>query len=228
MDITRIDEQAARLRQVRELRGYRTAKDAANRFGWNYTTYSQHERGQAAITRAVSDYARAYKVSEGWLIAGEGEGISPFDKRKVSLVGFVGAGAQVEPDFEQVPPEGLETIDVPFDLPEEMLAFGVRGDSMLPAFKSGSVIVVYKEQQRPLEQFFGEEAAVRTSDGRRFIKTIMRGQGGLVNLLSWNAAPIENVHLDWIGEIFAVIPPLALKKVSRQGGIQGRLPLKTA
>ncbi|HEV2502362.1 MAG TPA: XRE family transcriptional regulator [Mesorhizobium sp.] len=228
MDITRIDEQAERLRRVRALRGYRTAKDAAERFGFNYSTYSQHERGQSAITRAASDYARAYKVSEGWLLSGEGEGPSPFDKRKVKLVGYVGAGAQVEPDFEQVPEEGLEQIDVPFDLPDEMVAFGVRGDSMLPVFKDGSVIVVYREQQRPLEHFFGEEAAVRTEDGRRFIKTIMRGQNGSVNLISWNAAAIENVHLAWVGEIFAVIPPLALKKVKRQGGLQGNLRLKTA
>lgn len=227
MDVTRIDEQAARLRQVRELRGFKHAKDAAARYNFNYTTYSQHERGQTAITRAAKDYARAFKVSEGWLLTGEGEGPAAGDRRTVRLMGYVGAGAEVEPDFEQVPEEGLETIEVPFPLPDEMIAFGVRGDSMLPVFKNGAVIVVYKEQQRPIEQFYGEEAAVRTSDGRRFIKTIMRGQAG-VNLISWNAAPIENVMLEWIGEIFAVLPPLALKKVQKQGGLQGSLPLKSA
>lgn len=227
MDISRQDEQAARLRQVRELRGFKSAADAARRYNFNYTTYSQHERGVAAITRAAKDYARAFKVREGWLLTGEGEGPDVGDRRSVKLMGYVGAGAEVEPDFEQVPEEGLETIEVPFPLPDEMIAFGVRGDSMLPVFKSGAVIVVYKEQQRPIEQFYGEEAAVRTSDGRRYIKTIMRGQSG-VNLISWNAAPIENVALEWIGEIFAVLPPLAMKKVQKQGGLQGNLRLKTA
>jgi phage repressor protein C with HTH and peptisase S24 domain len=143
----------------------------------------------------------------------------------VKLMGYLGAGAEVEPDFEQVPPEGLDQIAIPFPLPDEMIAFMVRGDSMLPVFKDGAIIVVYSEQKKPLESFYGEEAAVRTSDGRRYIKTIMRGQTG-VNLFSWNANPIENVHLDWIGEIFAVLPPSALKKMARQGGVQGNLKLR--
>lgn len=227
MDITRIDEQAARLRQVRELRGFKHAKEAAERHHFVYATYSQHERGQSAITRAAKDYARAFKVSEAWLLTGEGNG--PDATNVVRIMGYVGAGAQIEPDFEQVPPEGLGEITAPFDLPEDMLAFGVKGDSMLPVYKNGAVIVVYREQQRPLEAFFGEEAIVRTGDGRRYIKTVMRGSSaGTVNLLSWNAPAIENVRLEWIGEIFAIIPPLALKKVSRAGGLQGQLRLKQA
>lgn len=140
----------------------------------------------------------------------------------VPLMGYIGAGAEIEPDFEQTPHEGLDQIHVPFPLPDEMVAFEVRGDSMLPVYKNGHVVIVYRDQKRPIEAFFGEEAAVRTSDGRRFIKTIMRGTPG-VNLMSWNAAPIENVHLDWIGEIFAVLPRTSLKHVERKGGIQGRL-----
>lgn len=60
-------------------------------------------------------------------------------------------------------------------------------------------------------------SGVRTSDGRRFIKTIMRGADG-VNLMSWNAAPIEDVKLEWIGEIFAVLPRQALRHVDKKAG----------
>ncbi len=98
---------------------------------------------------------------------------------------------------------------------------------MLPVFKDGHVIVVYREQKKPIEAFYGEEAAVRTSDGRRFIKTIMRGQGNTVNLFSWNAQPIENVKLEWVGEIFGTFPQSSLRRVTRQGGIQGQLRLKS-
>lgn len=134
----------------------------------------------------------------------------------IPIMGFLGAGAEVEPEFEQVPPEGLDQVSIPFPLPDEMIAFKVKGISMLPVFKDGTIIIVYREQKKPLESFYGEEAAVRTSDGRRFIKTIMRGTGG-VNLISWNAAPIEDVYLDWIGEIFAVLPPSILRKSDRAG-----------
>lgn len=221
MDIGRIDEQAARLRQARENAGFRTAKAAAERHGFNYTTYSQHERGQTGITRAAKTYARAFKVSEAWLLTGEGDGVTT----GIPIVGYVGAGAEVTPDFEQVPPEGLDTIDIPFPLPAEMIAFVVRGDSMLPVYRDGHVIVVYRDQKRPLEAFYGEDAAVRTEDGRRFIKTIMRGQNGMVNLFSWNAPPIENVSLEWIGEIFGAFPAAQIRRVARQGGIQGRLKI---
>ncbi len=146
------------------------------------------------------------------------------DGTLIPLMGYIGAGAEIMPEFEQVPPDGIDHVNVPFPLPAEMIAFQVRGDSMLPVYKDGHVIVCYREQKRPIEAFYGEDAAVRTSDGRRFIKTIMRGNPG-VNLMSWNAAPIENVGLEWIGEIFATLPRNALKSIERKGGIQGRLKL---
>ncbi|MDX3927652.1 MAG: XRE family transcriptional regulator [Shinella sp.] len=124
----------------------------------------------------------------------------------VPLVGYIGAGAEVLPEFEQVPPEGLDQLEIPFGLPAEMLALEVRGDSMLPVYRDGTAIIVYREQKKPLDAFYGQDAAVRTTDGRRYLKTIMRGHGNSVNLLSWNAAPIENVRLSWIGEIFATLP----------------------
>jgi phage repressor protein C with HTH and peptisase S24 domain len=108
-----------------------------------------------------------------------------------------------------------------------MIAFKVRGDSMWPVFKDGHVIVVFKEQKKPIDSFFGLDAAVRTADGRRFIKTITRGASG-VTLTSWNAAPIEDVSLEWVGEIFASLPPAALKKTVRNGGVQGQLQLKAS
>ena len=218
MDITRLDDQARRLREARLAAGFTSAKAAAERHGFNYTTYSQHERGIAGITRAAKDYARAFKVSEAWLLTGEGNGQSSV----VEIVGRLGAGAEVETEFEQ---GGLGEVELPFPLPDEMVALEVYGESMLPVYKNGHIIVVYKEQKKPLSAFYGVEAAVKLVDGRRFIKTIIRGVDGKVNLLSWNADPIENVQLEWIGEIFATLPRHAVNRLPRQGGIQGRLSL---
>lgn len=131
-------------------------------------------------------------------------------KSYVPLMGYVGAGAKIEPDFGEMPSDGLGVVAVPFSIPADMVAFRVRGDLMLPVYREGHIIIVYRNQTKPLEAFYGEEAVVRTSDGRRFIKTIMRGAEG-VNLISWNARPIENVTLEWIGEIFAIFPRQALR-----------------
>lgn len=212
-------EPAIRLQKAREERGFNTAQDAVNFFGWNYDTYIQHENGTRGITRAAKKYAVAFRVSEAWLLTGEGTAKSTI----VEIVGRLGAGAEVEVDHEQ---GGLGEVEIPFPLPSDMIALEVWGNSMLPVYKNGQIIVVYKHQQRPLSAFYGEEAAVKLDDGRRFIKTVMRGDGDTVNLLSWNAEPIENVRLEWVGEIFAVLPRNAVTKLERQGSNNGQIGYK--
>src|SRR6201995_754153 len=41
----------------------------------------------------------------------------------VPIMGRVGAGAVIEPDQEQVPPEGIGEIELPFPVTEETIAF---------------------------------------------------------------------------------------------------------
>jgi repressor LexA len=88
-----------------------------------------------------------------------------------------------------------------------LIAFEVSGDSMLPKYENGDVIVCYREQRHPLSSFYGEEAVVRLKTGERYLKTVERGKGtGLVNLSSFNAKGINGVKLDWIGEICLTLP----------------------
>ena len=196
--------------KLRQILKDHTQEWVAEQLGVSQPTVHRWQTGAEARgdrRDAINDlYARLYG-SPGEAVSGS----------SVPLMGYLGAGAEVEPDHEQVPPEGLDQVDLPFPVPDEMIAFRVRGNSMLPVFKDGATIVVYREQKRPLESFYGEEAAVRTSDGRRFIKTIIKGsEPGTVNLLSWNdPMPIENVHLVWIGEIFSILPPRGSSRTSR-------------
>jgi|GEM_PF-1825425 len=65
---------AKRLEEARTSRGFKTAKSACEYFGWNYNSYAQHEQGNRGIGRVSATYARAYRVSEAWLLTGEGKG----------------------------------------------------------------------------------------------------------------------------------------------------------
>ncbi|WP_311272211.1 MULTISPECIES: XRE family transcriptional regulator [unclassified Rhizobium] len=195
--------------------------------GWKQMQLAEHfEVSQSTVNRWLAgsepEGHRRDAINEAYeRIALEGPATNSSGWHAVPLMGYIGAGAEILPEFEQVPPEGLDQIHVPFPLPDDMMALEVRGDSMLPVYKDGHVLVVYRDQKKPISAFFGDDAAVRTSDGRRFLKTIMRGSP--ITLVSFNAAPIENVSLEWVGEIFAVIPRSQLKKIGNTGGIQGNL-----
>ncbi len=72
MDFDDRPDFAKRLEKARIDRGFRTAKDATRFFHWTYETYIQHEQGIRGISRAAAKYAKAFRVSEGWLLTGEG------------------------------------------------------------------------------------------------------------------------------------------------------------
>ena len=126
-----------------------------------------------------------------------------------------------------MPPEGLGNVELPFPIAEETIAFEVAGDSMLPKYENGDVIVVFREQRHPISSFYGEEAAVRLKTGERYLKTIERGKSAsVVNLTSFNAKPINGVRLEWIGEICVTLPRGQIERLRAKAAARSRKAAK--
>lgn len=188
--------------QIARKRHFRTAKEAALSLGVPYGTYSGHEKGTRGIKEnELAIYARRLHVPKAWLAFGEGE----LDDFTVTVMGKIGAGSSIMPEVEQVPAGGLYEIRTPFTVPRGAIAFEVDGDSMWPRYDPGDVIVCWRQGSN-MEEVIGWEAAVRTTDGQRYLKRILEGaESGTFDLESHNAPPIRNVRIEWVAQVHAVI-----------------------
>lgn len=223
--------QGLRLKAARELAHYRSAREAALDNRWPESTYRAHEGGTRTIGQDDAErYARRYRakgvqVTAKDILFGQESEVLAVENRIVRVMGRVGAGAAIEPEFEQVPEDGLYPIELQFSLPSEMIGFEVYGESMLPRYDAGDVIVVWKDQRRSAESFIGEEAAVRTEDGRRYLKNILHGpRRGLYTLDSFNAKPITGVRIVWIGEIYLTLRAGQIRRLETARGKRARRP----
>ncbi len=190
---------AKRLEQSRIDRGFETAKDAARYFGWKYETYIQHEQGIRGIGRAADRYAKAFRVSEGWLLTGEGKG----KPDTVPLKGKVGAGQQVE----AVDNGDMDDAPAPPDATPDTVAVQVSGDSMFPTYEEGSLI--YYSRHLPPSELINRRAVVQLADGRIFLKVIRPGSTpDFWTLQSINAQypDIEDVVVEWAAPIDWIRP----------------------
>jgi len=160
-----------------------------------------HDR-RGVTTETLMALAPVLKTKAAWLLEGVGE---PTPGNTVQVVGRIGAGAEILPEFEQIPPEGLYEIEVPFPIANDAIAFQVEGDSMWPRYDPGDVIICWR-QGTNVDEVVGWEAAVRTTDGKRYLKRIQRGgSSGTFDLESHNAAPIRGVRIEWAAEIKGVV-----------------------
>src|SRR5690606_36236985 len=130
-----------RLEKARIERGFKHALNAAEFFGWMYDTYAQHENGTRGIVRAAAKYAKAFRVSEAWLLTGE---VAQGGSHQVKLAGFVGAGQEIY----QFDDDGAGWVEAPPSTEPGTEAVEVRGESMLPLYEHGTVLY-YSRQLHP-------------------------------------------------------------------------------
>ena len=191
-----------------------TIEELAEAAGLSVSYVSRLEKGERNLSvRNMNLIAHALVVSPGDLLPA-------VDKRPnnvVAVMGRVGAGAEISPEEEQIPPEGLYEIETPFPLPEDAIAFEVAGESMWPRYDPGDIIICWR-QGTDAEDVLGWEAAVRTSSGARYLKRVLRGNTpGTFDLESHNAPPIRGVQLEWVAAIQSVIRSGQWRKLSEAG-----------
>jgi phage repressor protein C with HTH and peptisase S24 domain len=133
-------------------------------------------------------------------------GITPYDlqsgsepvKRVIPVVGIVSAGE----GWTNVD-DGTDTVE--FELgPHDSIAIEVRGDSMVPVYRSGDTLICHRQFGPHADNLIGLDCVVRTADGRNFVKILRRGtRPGRFNLRSYNSAvdDIEDVALAWVAPV---------------------------
>lgn len=190
-----------RIREIRRQLDL-TIEDLAERTGLSVSYIGRLESGERNLSvKNMNLFARALEVTSQELL----NKVREVQRNVVAVMGRIGAGAEIMPEEEQVPPEGLYEIETPFSLPEDAIAFEVNGESMWPRYDEGDIIICWRQGVVP-DEVLGWEAAVKTSSGQRYLKRVLRGaEPGTFDLESHNAPPIRGVRLEWVAAIQSVI-----------------------
>lgn len=197
MDIQ--EEIAARLRKARIAKGYPSATAAAEAFGWNLSTYTQHENGKRGFKfQTAMRYAQAFGCGAVWLMtgreAGAGERLSlgplhPVDfNESVPVVGVAQAGTWIDAhDVMQEPLGHISTVRDERFPGLEHISYRVQGDSFDQFVRDGGHVICVRWAETGLELKAGMTVVAEQSrDGGLIQRTIKTVEGGPGN---WRLAP---------------------------------------
>lgn len=182
-NVKRMTEPHDRLKAARERAGYADATSAAKAFAWNPTTYRAHENGTRGLKTGVAQkYAKAFRVSAGWIMTGDGEGSTALDVSSsevvpskfkpvaIPIIGKTEAGT-----FREVVEYDDDENEYVFDEPDpefpraRQVAFLVEGDSMNqadPPILPGAKLICVDFEETGLPLIEGMIVVVeRTQDG---------------------------------------------------------------
>lgn len=129
-------------------------------------------------------------------------GVLPRQTAPVPLVGFAQAGPGgffEDAGFPQG--DGWDLVELPGPAGEGTYALGVRGDSMLPLYRHGDILIV--DPNATVRR--GDRVVVKTSAGEVMAKVLERRSAGEVELMSLNPEhpprTIPSASVEWVARI---------------------------
>ena len=123
-------------------------------------------------------------------------------QKAVPLVGFSQAGAGGYFDDAGFPVgQGWDLVELPAQSTDTAYALKVQGDSMLPLYRNGDVLIV--EPGAVVRR--GDRVVVKTGSGEVMAKVLERQTAALISLLSLNPdhpnRDIAMVEVEWVARI---------------------------
>jgi len=196
-----------RIREHRDARGWSLEKLAEIMgAGWNKDKISRVERGE---TKLKTDVVQAFAIA----LNTRPEMLTGQQAAMVPVLGYVGAAAEVFP-FEDG--ETDQQPCPPHMKARSTVAFVVRGDSMLPIGDGWMIFAEALPNVTDHARFLNQLCVVDLVNGKRLIKQVRQGyQPKTFNLISTNAAPMENVSLTQVALVGEVRPPTAVTDLVR-------------
>ncbi|OBQ83069.1 MULTISPECIES: helix-turn-helix transcriptional regulator [unclassified Mesorhizobium] len=136
------------------------------------------------------------------LVEGHGPSAVPPPRMAVPLLGFAQAGAGGFFDDAGYPSgQGWDLVELPARAAETSYALKVQGDSMLPLYRNGDVLIV--EPGAPTRK--GDRVVVKTTAGEVMAKVLDRQTAKSVVLVSLNPAhpdrDIPMSEVEWVARI---------------------------
>jgi len=212
-----------RLREARLARGFSTAAEAADAFGWNRNTYASNENGNAPFSfRRAQQYAAAFGLSAVWLYDGLGapdaDASPPRDapvEQLVPVIGRVGADPEGIVMFAAGQPPG-DLVPIPPGGTAQAVALQVIGHSMTGLADHGGLIYFEDQRTPPSEDMLGHVVVVEIDTEEVLVKRLLRGsRRGLYDLESVVGPVRRDCKVRWAAHITAIIPPFQARRIIR-------------
>ena len=129
-------------------------------------------------------------------------GALPRQASPVPLVGFAQAGAGGFFDDAGFPAgAGWDLIELPGRAPEGTYALGIQGDSMLPLYRHGDILIV--DPNAPVHR--GDRVVVKTTGGEVMAKVLEKQTTKAIGLLSLNPEhenrTIPMAEVEWVARV---------------------------